>query len=173
MALLNVLQTGAYSIIDNVFYAKTNSHLQFQLMIFTDSSKENLITSIPFQINGMNEAGVLEDINCTELPEEIEENKSYHISMLATGDLEAHRGKIVWYSANELQSRNTTGETVWVNEKAAYYKLEPAGPKLYKTTTKRDYDAYFSPALIESTGILGCCYEFVKQEPFVENALDV
>lgn len=75
MALKGVMIPNSYAVVDNVNYSKQKKRLLFDLVVYTDSSKKQVLTTLPYQLDGSLKLKAVIDSVVDDYPEDPQDKK--------------------------------------------------------------------------------------------------
>lgn len=182
MALANILQPNSYSIIEQVMYSKHKKEFSCILSIFSDSTKYGKITELYFHVNGLIVLEEVDSIGIEELPEDIAVGSTYIVSKTPHQSLQEYAGKtIAWrgemqpteVAPNEkiFEVSASDNNIVWVKDRGCYCKVIEGFPTV-DYVSAREFNAFFSPDIVESIGIVAASYNYIKSKALAQGAVD-
>lgn len=172
MALLNFLTNGSYSVISNIFYNKQSRFIDLQVDIFSDSSKESLLVSVPYRIDGKILYGDVNGISNIP-PESSSEGNCWAVTGEATGVWTGYEGFLMIYENESWSSRAVEdGHTVKnENDSKIYIKTSNNWVEHTSTIDSVTWDTYFSVDAISGSNnnLIKQIYEWLKTRPEFSN----
>lgn len=182
MALANILQPNSYSIIEQVMYSKHKKEFSCFLSIFSDSAKYSKIAELYFHVNGQIILEEVDAIGIESLPSDVALNSRYIVSKTPDQSLQNYAGKtITWMGDMEPQDdgpdqkffkiSTSYNNIVWVKDRGCYCKVVDGFPTV-DYVSAREFDAFFTPAIVDSIGIVAASYNYIKSKALAQGAVD-
>lgn len=182
MALANILQPNSYSIIEQVVYSKHKKEFSCILSIFSDSAKFAKLTELYFHVNGQMILEEVDDVNIEELPADCAIGSTYIVSKTPHESLQEYAGKTITWKGEMypeeiaidkkmFEISSSENNIVWVKNKSCYCKVIDGFPAV-DYVSAREFQAYFSPSIVEEIGLVAASYNYVKSKPLAQSAVD-
>ena len=177
MALMNVIGTGGYTVVNITGYNKSNKQLGLELVTYATSLKSVIRGSFDIFISAatdLNYSVITRSL--TEPPEAPVEKDKYLVAPEATGLWEGLDGQVVAFNGLTWDQMTTGQPTLVLDEGIV---LEEESPQVWvvKETllTEADWDAWFGVDAIsgEDNNLVKRSYEFVKALSYFSAATDV
>jgi len=177
MAFLNYLSSGTYSVVDSFVYDKIGMAVTFQLYIFTDSTKKNLLASKQYQLAAANLVVGVQDFEVTEPPVNAVDGHAYFLGNGCTGVWEGYDHTIAFYENGSWTHRYLgPDEPLYDISEDAYYLNDGTGWSTVPPPSwdVRVWDTWFSSSVVfsDNTNIYKQAYLWLKTQPGFENVQD-
>jgi hypothetical protein len=174
MALLNYVGQGTYSIADNIIYMKSTLTLRWQLDIYSDQTKQNLLCSKMFDVNGLQLIPGVLKLNQSIIPINPQLEDSYVISEDAEGEWKNYPGQIAKWNGERWEYWYfVSGQVIYDEETDRYYRF--VDEKLVSTMFSHDirlWNKYFTSTLIQEHGLQAQIYKYMKTLSGFDNVVD-
>lgn len=173
MALANFIQPGTYSVVTISGYDKHNKFVSFNVDVYTDSTKTQLINSIKYILDDFNRAVVVKSrtIDDPNIIDDPQDNDMYLVPDNAVGDWALRRGDIVFwsdfYGSWQLYTYTEDKHVQIEDEEGVFVKRKNKQWVTVTLPTKSTtWATYFDASLFdqEDYDLLKGIYKFLKNE---------
>lgn len=183
MALADYINTGTYSVVENVKYTKKTKEISFVLLVFSDDTKENKLSERVFSFAMDREVRGIDGMEIVNPPENPTKGETYLVSKVnPTGvwaDFGGHVAEWEKLDEGEWDMVDCAPGTLLFNKSSELYIEITEMGGTYKPSSTRDdcrvWDSFFTKEKIfnETSNLHKQIYLFIKTLPGFDNTQDV